>query len=615
MPDHIIQSLHPPVPFDSASTFTFVFSDKASLDDSPAYIDAVSDDRISRFETYDLCLRLAHSVQQRGGARGDVAMIFSPNCLAWPLTFFGLIAAGLRPTLANSFYTPPELAHQIKDSGAKKVFVHPTLFPVLIETFRLLGISEREAHTRVVIMSYVDRDRTDEKAAKIGREWTRLIEFFGKRRLPSEELFDGDQANETALLCYSSGTTGLSKGVETTHQNVVSLIAAFSRVDVPDAKTDTSVDPIIPSLIVVLLWDFVAKVPEIILPRFEPETFAQGIEKYKISRFCVVPPILVSMSFHPAFDKYNMSTLKLLASGAAPSGRASLQRSSLGLARWGTTNLLSRKETTPVTHWLHYEDSIRKRGSSGRLIPNLQARLVDEDEKDVPPGPEIRGELWVRGPSVMKGYLNNPTATKNSITPDGWFKTGDIAVMDDEGYFSIVDRKKELIKYKGFQVPPADLEAVLLSREDILDAAVIGVESEEEATELPRAYIVTSRNDELLKDSNAAAAFAKTIQEWIRTKVASHKFLRGGVVIIDAIPKTGSGKILPTDITTAGGEGEGDTGPERQVTVVISLSFLWLDENTISLDWMPSQHCEKIRDVSIKEVRPTGPGLQAVPSA
>jgi 4-coumarate--CoA ligase len=171
----------------------------------------------------------------------------------------------------------------------------------------------------------------------------------------------------------------------------------------------------------------------------------------------------------------------------------------------------------------------------------------------------------------MKGYLNNPTATNNSITPDGWFKTGDIAVMDDEGYFSIVDRKKELIKYKGFQVPPADLEAVLLSREDILDAAVIGVESPEEATELPRyvshfffffllapcfcgsrilwipddplvglrsAYIVTSRNDELLKDPKAGAAFAKAIQEWMRTKVAQHKFLRGGVVIIDAIPKS-----------------------------------------------------------------------------
>ncbi|KAF9504366.1 hypothetical protein BS47DRAFT_1355281 [Hydnum rufescens UP504] len=476
---------------------------KASLDDSPAYIDALSDVRISRFQTYDLSLRLA--------MLGDVAMIFSPNSLAWPPTFFGLIAAGLRPTLANSFYTPPELAHQIKDSRAKMIFVHPTLFPILIETFRVLGVSGRE---RV------------HEAAKIGHEWTRLSEFFGTGRLPSEELFDGDQANETALLCYSSGTTGLSKGVETTHQNVVSLNSAFfGYIDLPDAKTDVS-GAILPFyhilLVVVLLWDF---------------------------RFCLVPPILVAMSFHPAFDKYDMSTLKFICSGAAPLGESLVTKVLARFNRKGYNQLTITQgygltETSPVTHWLRGQDSIRKRGSIGRLLPNVQARLVDDDEKDIQPGPENSGELWVRGPNIMKGYLNNPTATKNSITPDGWFKTGDIAIMDDEGYFSIVDRKKELIKYKGFQVPPADLEAVLLSREDILDAAVIGVESVEEATELPRAYVVASRNDELLKDPKAAAAFAKAIQEWMRTKVASHKFLRGGVIITDCIPKTGSGKIL-----------------------------------------------------------------------
>ena len=171
------------------------------------------------------------------------------------------------------------------------------------------------------------------------------------------------------------------------------------------------------------------------------------------------------------------------------------------MGRYGLT------ETSPTTHWLRVEDSIRKIGTTGLLLPNLEARLVDEDGNDVKPGPENRGELWIRtypcipiilllnltssctqlgGPSVMKGYLNNPKATENAITPDGWFKTGDIAVVDNEGFFTVVDRQKELIKYKGFQVPPADLEAVLLSNKDILDVAVIGVDSEEEATELPR---------------------------------------------------------------------------------------------------------------------------------
>jgi len=237
-----------------------------------------------------------------------------------------------------------------------------------------------------------------------------------------------------------------------------------------------------------------------------------------------------------------------MTSGAAPLGDSLVKKVLARCAEVGNTQVQLTQgygltETSPTTHWLPLGETVRKMGTIGVLLPNLQARLVDDDENDIKPSPENRGELWIRGPSVMKGYLNNPKATKNSITPDGWFKTGDIAIVDDEGFFSIVDRKKELIKYKGFQVPPADLEAVLLSNEDILDAAVIGVDSVSEATELPRAYIVP-RNGELLKDSKAAAAFGKEIREWIKTKVANHKFLRGGVIIIDVIPKSASGKIL-----------------------------------------------------------------------
>ncbi|KAF9514787.1 hypothetical protein BS47DRAFT_1381831 [Hydnum rufescens UP504] len=515
MPQRIIyDSSLPPVPIKSSSIFTYAFSDKASLDHTPAYIDAASGTRISRLETYELSLQLAYAVRQRGQARGEVAMIFRRASPSLPYSY-RLLAAGLRITLANSSYTPPELVHQLKDSSAGIIFVHPALFPVLLNAFKLLGVSDRDARRRVIIMSYVDQDRADEKAAKIGPEWTRLREFFGKGRLQSEELFVGDQVHETAFLCYSSGTTGLSKAWR---------------------------------LVMVLLWDFVTKVPQVIMPRFEPNFFAQALEKYKVTRACIVPPILVVMSFHPAFATHDIRALKMMTSGAAPLGDSLVKKVLARFAEVGNTQIRLTQgygltETSPTTHWLPLEDTIRKMGTIGLLLPNLQARLVDDDENDIKPGPENRGELWIRGPSVMKGYLNNPKATKNSITPDRWFKTGDIAVVDDEGFFSIVDRKKELIKYKGFQVPPADLEAVLLSNEDILDAAVIGVDSVSEATELPRAYIVP-RNGELLKDSEAAAAFGKEIQEWIKTKVAHHKFLRGGVIVLDVIPKSASGKIL-----------------------------------------------------------------------
>jgi len=165
--------------------------------------------------------------------------------------------------------------------------------------------------------------------------------------------------------------------------------------------------------------------------------------------------------------------------------------------------------------------------------------LIGDGGVDVKPGEP--GELWLRGPTVMKGYLNNSTATKESITTDGWYKTGDVCVRDTDGCYTIVDRIKELIKYKGFQVPPAEMEALLLQHPKVVDVAVIGVYSEKDATELPRAYVVPKEKPQPGADS---AAFSAEIQDWVRGRVAKHKFLRGGVVIIDQIPKSPAGKIL-----------------------------------------------------------------------
>jgi len=201
-------------------------------------------------------------------------------------------------------------------------------------------------------------------------------------------------------------------------------------------------------------------------------------------------------------------------------------------------------ETSPTILITPIEGALRKIGSAGALLPSWEARLVDDDGYDVEPGKGIPGELWIRGPAVMKGYLNNRTATTNAITKDGWFKSGDIAIRDDDGFYYIIDRKKELIKYKGSQVPPAELEAVLLTKEDIADAGVIGIKSTDQATELPRAYVVSTNNAALLADSSKRVAFENEVQEWIKSRVAKHKYLRGGVRVIEAIPRSGSGKIL-----------------------------------------------------------------------
>jgi len=297
-----------------------------------------------------------------------------------------------------------------------------------------------------------------------------------------------------------------------------------------------------------LLYPLFCGFPVAILPKFDPDLFCQAIERYRVTAGFIVPPILLVLVHHPATNKYDLRSLKLLTSGAAPLSAGVVDLVVKKLKSVGATVAVNQgyglTETSPATHLLPEKDCRRKIGSIGILLPNLEARLVANDENNIADAAQGEpGELWVRGPTVMKGYLNNPTATASSITTDGWFKTGDIATRDEEGYYKIVDRKKELIKYKGFQVPPAELESVLLQHPEIVDAAVIGVDDPARATELPRAYIVHKAGT-----TGARKSFPKDVQLWVEARVAKHKFLRGGVVIIDAIPKSAAGKILRREL-------------------------------------------------------------------
>lgn len=193
-------------------------------------------------------------------------------------------------------------------------------------------------------------------------------------------------------------------------------------------------------------------------------------------------------------------------------------------------------ETSPTTHTQPWETWYTYIGSVGRLLPNQTAKYMSPEGKEVPAGQT--GELWLKGPNVFMGYLNNEEGTKNALTEDGYFKTGDVGHQDEEGNFYITDRVKELIKYKGFQVPPAELEGLLISHPDIDDVAVIGIQDHEQATEVPRAYVVPKKGVKGGKEKE------QEIKEWLAKKVASHKRLRGGVRFVDEVPKSASGKIL-----------------------------------------------------------------------
>jgi 4-coumarate--CoA ligase len=273
----------------------------------------------------------------------------------------------------------------------------------------------------------------------------------------------------------------------------------------------------------------------VVMPKFILEDFCRFIQDLKVTFAYVVPPVVLLLGKHPVVSKYDLSSLRMMNSGAAPLTRELVQavHKRLGVPVKQGYGL---SETSPTTHTQPWEDWDRTIGSVGTMLPYQTAKYMSPEEKEMPVG-EV-GELWIKGPNVFKGYLNNPEGTANALTADGYFKTGDVGYQDKEGNFFITDRVKELIKYKGFQVPPAELEGILISHPDVLDAAVIGMYDKDQATELPRAYIVPKAG------LGKTKAEAKEIADWLGKKVAHHKKLRGGVRFVDEIPKSVSGKIL-----------------------------------------------------------------------
>ena len=283
------------------------------------------------------------------------------------------------------------------------------------------------------------------------------------------------------------------------------------------------------------LWSIVAaavnRTPCYYMRAFNFEMFLKNIQNYKITHIQTAPPVVVMLDKRPETSRYDLSSLENILCGAAPLSK-DLQNSvsdKFGLKivqTWGMTEV--------TCSCLHVPGGLDDRsGSVGFIDPNSEMKLVDDDGKEVTE-PGERGEITVRGPNICLGYWRNEQATRETFDEDGFMKTGDVAVCDDKGWYWIVDRKKELIKVKGFQVAPAELEAVLLENDDIADAAVVALQKDHE--ELPRAYVV-------LKDSANGSVKEQDIVQWVAQKVAKHKRLEGGVVFIDEVPKSPSGKI------------------------------------------------------------------------
>lgn len=280
------------------------------------------------------------------------------------------------------------------------------------------------------------------------------------------------------------------------------------------------------------------------MSKYDIEKFCAHVQNYKITFSYIAPPVVLLLAKHPVVDKYDLSSLRMMNSGAAPLTREVVEAASARI-KCGIKQGYGLTETSPTTHTQLWPEWNKYLGSVGKLLPNMEAKYMTSGEdgsepKEVAIG-EV-GELYVRGPNVFLGYHRNPRATAECLSPDGWFRTGDVGYQDKEGNFYITDRVKELIKYKGFQVAPAELEGMLLDNDAVDDVAVIGVYSQEHGSEVPRAYVVRSAKSKA--SGRSAEEEAEAIVSWLNSRVAQHKRLRGGVRFIDAVPKSASGKIL-----------------------------------------------------------------------
>jgi len=413
------------------------------------------------------------------------------------------------PTI-NPTYTPDEVRHQLQDSGA-------TLL-VTVGLFRDTAEKAIEGTGCKEIFLIGEAEGTAKS----------VLELFAE---PIDQV-PVDVHEDVVVLPYSSGTTGLPKGVMLTHFNLVANLAQIEPIlESDDGEAALAVLPFfhIYGMQVLMNGLLAGGLTVVTMPRFDLEQALSLIQQHKVARFFAVPPMILAFAKHPLVDKFDLSSLKTIMSGAAPLG-PELTQEAADRVKCEIFQGYGMTELSPVTHATPPGQG--KAGSCGVTVPNTECRVVDPEtgqDQDV----DGVGELWVRGPQVMKGYLNNDAATASTIDSEGWLHTGDVGKFDADGHLYIVDRVKELIKFKGFQVAPAELEALVVTHPAVADVAVIGV-PDVEAGELPKAFVV-------LKPG--AGASEDAIKDFVKGKVATYKQL-AMVEFVDEIPKSASGKIL-----------------------------------------------------------------------
>ncbi|MEY3005484.1 MAG: hypothetical protein RLZZ491_2660 [Pseudomonadota bacterium] len=490
-----------------------LFQGLSGRDDAIAIIDGPTGAALTAGALVDRIRRLAGGLTERGVLPGGTVAILAPNMPDYPVVFHAVAWGGGTVTTINPSYTAPEITHQLADAGA----VMLVTTPAFAETARAAatGTGVRD----VVVIG--------------GQEGLCLDDVMGQPLMDQAPI---DPARHVVVLPYSSGTTGRPKGVMLTHRNLVANVSqagAMAQITPEDVAIAFLPFFHIYGMTVLMNLFLQQKARLVTMPRFDLEQFLHLVETHRATRLYIVPPVALALAKHPLVDRFDVSSVVEIFSGAAPLGPETEQ--ALG-ARFGARAVqgYGMTEMSPISHMSAPGQS--RDGSSGRAVPLTECRIVDPGTlADLPPGTE--GELWVRGPQVMLGYLNNAEATAACLMPDGWLRTGDLAVIDADGYMFIRDRLKELIKVKGFQVAPAEVEAALCAHPAVADAAVVG-RADPEAGERPVAFVVRA----------AGADLGETeLQAHVEGCLAHYKH-PAEYRFVASVPKSASGKILRREL-------------------------------------------------------------------
>ncbi|KAI3517191.1 hypothetical protein L1887_16402 [Cichorium endivia] len=503
-------------------TATFVISQFPSLEQAETKV-ALIDSATNRRLTYGELRRSIHSLaaglyQRLGVRKGDVIFVLSSNSIIYPTICLAILLVGGVLTTSNPINTESEITKQVLDSGAKLAIAAPEAMHKLLSTKVPIIVTTRPVDGNEVSVE-------------------ELIESGEPMELPENKQTQSD----TAAILYSSGTTGTSKGVILTHGNLISMMTLLKWAAETTSSTDDIFLCFIPmfhiyGLVFFGLGLLCAGTTSVLMNRFELKAMLEAIQTYKVNNIPAVPPVILGMVKYNGGD-YDLSSLRSVGSGAAPLSKhvASRFREKFPWVElkpgYGLT-----ESCGAAAFFVSSEEAIARSAASGGLFPTFSAKVVDFESGIAQP-PYSEGEIWLKGPTVMKGYLGNEAATAATIVSDGWLRTGDLGYFDEDGYLFIVDRIKELIKHKGYQVAPAELEAILLNHPHILDAAVIPLE-DEDAGEVPMAYIVRATGSELGEDQ---------VIQFVAGQVAPYKKIKR-VAFINEIPKSAAGKILRKDL-------------------------------------------------------------------